>query len=66
MMITPSPTTFVYSLYIDKIDLRGQFTIHRNDPKIINQLWRPCSYLSDMDTRFFAEESLQFESAEGW
>ena len=50
-------------------DLRGQFTIHRNDPEKINQLWRPCDYLSHMDTRFeqvlSKEETLHFESAEG-
>jgi len=52
-----------------RVYLRGQFTIHRNDPEKINQLWRDCNYLSHMDMRFAqvlsGEKSLQFESAEG-
>jgi hypothetical protein len=52
----------------DRVYLRGQFTIHRNDPHTINQLWRECDYLSKMDERF-AEilagvSKLNFESAE--
>lgn len=35
----------------DRIYLRGQFTFHKNDERI-NQLWRSCRYLSDMDERF--------------
>lgn len=36
----------------DRAYLRGQFTMHRNDPSKINQLWRDCDYLSKMDKRF--------------
>jgi hypothetical protein len=53
----------------ERIYLRGQFTFHRNDPEKINQLWRPCEYLSKMDKRFAGvlsgEKHLHFESAEG-
>jgi hypothetical protein len=35
----------------DRIYLRGQFTFHKNDAKV-NQIWRSCHYLSDMDKRF--------------
>lgn len=49
----------------DKLYLRGQFTFHRNDPTTINQLWRHCKYLSEMDVRYSHPETLQFESAEG-
>lgn len=52
----------------DRIYLRGQFTFHRNNDKI-NQLWRKCDYLSDMDVRFAdvisGKQHLRFESAEG-
>jgi hypothetical protein len=52
----------------DRAYLRGQFTIHRNDPEIINQLWRDCEYLSKMDQRFAdilsGSSVLHFESAE--
>eukprot|EP00934_Nitzschia_sp_Nitz4_P001734 Nitzschia sp. Nitz4//scaffold31_size150131//139101//141896//NITZ4_002854-RA/size150131-processed-gene-0.147-mRNA-1//-1//CDS//3329547737//1734//frame0 len=52
----------------DRIYLRGQFTFHRNNDKI-NQLWRKCDYLSDMDKRFASvlsgDSHLHFESAEG-
>lgn len=52
----------------NRIYLRGQFTFHKNDDKI-NQLWRLCDYLSDMDKRFndvmSGEKHLHFESAEG-
>jgi hypothetical protein len=49
----------------DKLYLRGQFTFHRNDPQTINQLWRHCKYLSEMDVRYAHPKSLKFESAEG-
>jgi len=49
----------------DKLYLRGQFTFHKNDPKYINQLWRDCKYLSEMDVRYAHPEKLKFESAEG-
>lgn len=51
----------------DKLYLRGQFTFHKNDPHKINQLWRHCKYLSEMDIRYsekFANKR-KFESAEG-
>ena len=25
--------------------LRGQWTVHRNDPPVINQVWRQCAHL---------------------
>jgi hypothetical protein len=49
----------------DKLYLRGQFTFHRNDPATVNQLWRHCRYLSEMDVRYAHTETLKFESAEG-
>jgi hypothetical protein len=49
----------------DKLYLRGQFTFHRNDPKYINQLWRGCKYLSEMDVRYANVNTVKFESAEG-
>ena len=49
----------------DKLYLRGQFTFHRNDPTHINQLWRGCKYLSEMDVRYANPDTLKFESAEG-
>jgi len=49
----------------DKLYLRGQFTFHRNDPLYINQLWRECKYLSEMDVRYANPDKLKFESAEG-
>ena len=51
----------------DKLYLRGQFTFHRNDVKYINQLWRHCKYLSEMDIRYLAtnRDTFKFESAEG-
>jgi hypothetical protein len=49
----------------DKLYLRGQFTFHRNDPTYINQLWRGCKYLSEMDVRYANPDTLKFESAEG-
>ncbi len=52
----------------DRIYLRGQFTFHKNDGKV-NQLWRRCNYLADMDKRFndvmSGVKQLHFESAEG-
>jgi hypothetical protein len=52
----------------DRLYLRGQFTFHKNNDRI-NQLWRPCEYLSHMDQRFASvmsgEEKMHFESAEG-
>jgi hypothetical protein len=49
--------------------LRGQFTIHKNQPDTINQLWRGCKYLSQMHQRFLqvskGKASLRLESAEG-
>lgn len=51
----------------DKLYLRGQFTFHKNDPIKINQLWRHCKYLSEMDIRYSKqnERHHKFESAEG-
>ena len=49
----------------DKLYLRGQFTFHRNDPQYINQIWRHCKYLSEMDIRYAHPEKLKLESAEG-
>jgi hypothetical protein len=52
----------------DRAYMRGQFTFHKND-KDINQIWRLCDYLADMDKRFLdvitGEAHLHFESAEG-
>lgn len=48
--------------------LRGQFTFHRNDPKI-NMLWNSCDFLSNADQRFAdimsGKHEFHFESAEG-
>lgn len=51
----------------DKLYLRGQFTFHKNDPKVINQLWRHCKYLSEMDIRYSEKHASErkLESAEG-
>lgn len=52
----------------DRLFVRGQFTMHRNDPNVVNQLWRPCTYMSDIDMRFFGVANGQkhrFESGEG-
>lgn len=50
----------------DRLYLRGQFTFHKNEQKI-NQLWRECQYLSEMDVRFARVkqgiDKLSFESA---
>ncbi|CAB9510131.1 expressed unknown protein [Seminavis robusta] len=52
----------------NRVYLRGQFTFHKNTPKI-NQLWRKCDYLSRLDQRFgnvlAGKQKLKFESAEG-
>ena len=39
----------------DKLYLQGQFTFHRNDPNYINQIWRHCKYLSEMDISGYAQ-----------
>jgi hypothetical protein len=48
--------------------LRGQFTFHKNVPRI-NLLWRDCHYLSDLDRRLDdavrGKAKYKFESAEG-
>ncbi|KAL7555315.1 hypothetical protein ACHAWF_018977 [Thalassiosira exigua] len=49
----------------DKLYLRGQFTFHKNDPRRVNQLWRHCRYLSEMDVRYADPQNVRFESAEG-
>jgi hypothetical protein len=52
-----------------RLYVRGQFTIHKNIPSTINQLWRQCSYLSNLDQRFEAiiqhSQKYHVESAEG-
>lgn len=52
----------------NRLYLRGQFTFHKNNEKI-NQLWRSCEYLSQMDQRLVeiltGRSKLRFESAEG-
>lgn len=52
-----------------RLYLRGQFTMHRNDPVKVNQLWRDCTYLSRIDQRFsdlvVQKKKFQLESAEG-
>jgi len=51
-----------------RLYLRGQFTLHKNNNNI-NQIWRSCEYLSDLDTRLVSvlqgKEKYHFESAEG-
>ena len=47
--------------------LRGQLTIHKNNPNI-NNLWRDCDHLSHLSSRlkiFSANHQWRFESAEG-
>lgn len=48
--------------------LRGQFTFHKNVPRI-NLIWRDCRYLSDLDRRLDdavrGKTKYKFESAEG-
>jgi hypothetical protein len=52
-----------------RLYMRGQFTFHKNLPATINQLWRACTYLSDMDVRFeqIVQKTQKYhvESAEG-
>ena len=52
----------------NRVYLRGQFTFHRNTPKV-NAIWRKCEYLARLDQRFgkvlAGEQKLKFESAEG-
>lgn len=52
-----------------RLYLRGQFTMHRNDSEKVNQLWRDCSYLSRIDQRFAEliekQQNFKLESAEG-
>ena len=52
----------------DRVYLRGQFTIHKNNEKV-NQLWRGCDYLSKIEERYekaaSGKEKIHFESAEG-
>ena len=52
----------------ERVYLRGQFTFHRNK-EIINNIWRKCAHLSEMDLRYESvlagEEKLQLVSAEG-
>jgi hypothetical protein len=51
-----------------RLYMRGQLTFHKNTPKI-NQLWRKCDYLSDIDVRLAGvlsrKQKYHFESAEG-
>lgn len=52
----------------DRLFVRGQFTMHKNDPDVVNQLWRPCLYMSEVDARFYgiaSGEKYRFESGEG-
>lgn len=50
----------------DRVYLRGQFTFHKNIDAV-NNIWRRCSYLSELDDRFKngIDKSFHFESAEG-
>ena len=54
-----------------RLYLRGQFTMHQNDPVRINQLWQGCDYLYRIDERYSRmlhdKDSAEFklESAEG-
>jgi hypothetical protein len=49
----------------ERVYLRGQFTFHRNK-EIINNIWRKCAHLSEMDLRYESvlagEEKLQLVS----
>ena len=51
----------------NRIYLRGQWTFHKNKKYTINQIWRECSFLSQIDDRFArvleGKEKLHFESA---
>jgi hypothetical protein len=52
-----------------RLYLRGQFTMHRNDPVRINKLWQSCEYLYRIDRRYAnmvkEEQEFHLESAEG-
>ena len=52
----------------NRVYLRGQFTFHKNKASI-NNIWRKCSYLSEMDLRFkrvlAGKEKYRLISAEG-
>jgi hypothetical protein len=52
----------------ERLYARGQFTFHKNVPRI-NQLWRSCEYLTDLDVRFSnivkGKAKFRLESAEG-
>ena len=43
----------------ERVYLRGQFTFHKNTPKV-NNIWRDCKYLSELSGQRY-----HFESAEG-
>lgn len=50
-----------------RVYIRGQFTFHRNNDKI-NNIWRSCDYLTNMDRRLLKmvkEKRFSLESAEG-
>jgi hypothetical protein len=52
----------------ERLYVRGQFTFHKNLPHI-NQLWRSCEYLTNLDVRFAnvieGKSQFRLESAEG-
>ena len=52
----------------ERLYVRGQFTFHKNTPHI-NQLWRKCEYLTNLDERFAnviqGKSKFRLESAEG-
>lgn len=52
----------------ERLYARGQFTFHKNVPRI-NQLWRSCEYLTNLDVRFSnivkGKAKFRLESAEG-
>jgi hypothetical protein len=52
----------------ERLYARGQFTFHKNLPRI-NQLWRSCEYLTNLDVRFSnivkGKAKFRLESAEG-
>lgn len=45
--------------------MRGQLTIHRNDP-FINNLWRSCEHLSQLNDRLWSSQSTGENAAKGW
>ena len=51
-----------------RLYLRGQFTFHKNNHRI-NNIWRACQYLSEMDLRYekliSAKQKFRLISAEG-